>query len=88
MVCLSIPELRCFLLNYITRLFSLSNLREIVLFGGLDPNRDSLSDLLEADIPKEQPTISANLGSSVSTRDLEPIRLYVCYPFLLVKIKL
>lgn len=82
MVRLSIPELRRFLSNCKTRLLSPKNSRETVLFGGPDPTRDSLSDLLEADMPKEQPTISADSGSGVSARDSEPIRLHVCYPFL------
>jgi hypothetical protein len=87
MVCLSLPELRCFLSNYITRLFSSRNSRETVLFGAPDSNRDSLSDLLEAGMPKKQPTISAGSGSDVSARDSNPNALHVCYPFL-VDIKL
>ncbi|KAJ6018394.1 hypothetical protein N7499_003710 [Penicillium canescens] len=59
-----------------TRLFSPRNPRETVLFGGPDPNRDSLSDLLETDMPKEQPTISAGSGFGVSARDTEPTHLH------------
>ncbi|KAJ5481478.1 hypothetical protein N7475_000290 [Penicillium sp. IBT 31633x] len=58
-----------------TRLFSPGNSGETVLFGGPEPNRDSLSGPLKADMPKEQPTISAVSGPGFSARDSAPIRL-------------
>ncbi|KAJ5158901.1 uncharacterized protein N7500_008552 [Penicillium coprophilum] len=55
-----------------TRLFSLGNSRETVLFGGLEPDRNLLSEPLKVPMPKEQPTISATI-------DLAPIRLRVWF---------
>ncbi|KAJ5504622.1 hypothetical protein N7463_007496 [Penicillium fimorum] len=59
-----------------TRLFSSGNSGETVLFGGPEPNRRSLSGPSKADMPKEQPTISAVSGPGFSAGDSAPIRLH------------
>ncbi|KOS37572.1 hypothetical protein ACN38_g11632 [Penicillium nordicum] len=59
-----------------TRLFSSGNSRETVLFGGPDPSQNPSRDLLEADMPKEQSTISAGSGSGVSAKHSASIRLH------------
>lgn len=57
-----------------------------VLFGGPDPSQNPFRDLLEADMPKEQSTMSAGSGSGISAKHSAPIRLHVGYPFFLIHI--
>ncbi|CAG8144627.1 unnamed protein product [Penicillium nalgiovense] len=80
MVCLSIPKVRRLLSDCMTQVFSPGNSGETVLFGGPEPNRNSFSGPLKADMSKEQPAISTVSGPGFSARgfsarDSAPIRL-------------